>query len=114
MHEGPTTQSIIDTAITSLAESGVSGQVVVVHATIGVTQGMVPEAMQMFFEMMIPDTPLQGARLEVKLQGMVGHCAPCDKEFECVEPVMLCPDCGGPMKMIKGKELLLTSIEVDQ
>lgn len=113
MHEGPTTQSIIDTAIVSLAESKVTGRVVSVHVTVGVTQGMVPDAMQMFFEMQTPGTPLEGAELVVTLQGIVGHCAACDTEHELDEPFMMCPTCGGPLKMIKGKEILLSSIEVD-
>jgi hydrogenase nickel incorporation protein HypA/HybF len=114
MHEGPTTQSIIDIAIAALEEQGVTGRVVSVHVTVGVTQGMVPDAMQMFFEMQTPGTPLEGATLEIKLQSIVGHCAACDVEHELEEAFMLCPTCDGPLKMIKGKELLLTSIEVDQ
>ncbi|MDP8223759.1 MAG: hydrogenase maturation nickel metallochaperone HypA [Candidatus Lernaella stagnicola] len=113
MHEGATTQSIIDSTLASLEEHDLAGKVIAVCVTIGVTQGMVPEAMQMFFEMQTYDTPLEGARLEVTLQGIVGQCESCAKEFELDEAYMICPECQGPLLMIKGKELLLTSIEVE-
>jgi hydrogenase nickel incorporation protein HypA/HybF len=73
----------------------------------------VPEAMQMFFDAFKPDTPLAEARLEVELQGMVAHCAACTKDFELAEPIMFCPECGRPMEMLRGKEILLNAIEVE-
>ena len=87
--------------------------VIAVHVTVGVCQGMVPESMQMFFDMEKPGTPLENAELVVTAQRMMAHCPKCKTEHELDIPVMYCPDCGQPMDLIKGNEILISSIEVE-
>lgn len=114
MHEGAITQAIIDSALESLAAHQVSGRAVQVKVTVGVAQGLVPDAMRMFFDLQKTDTPLAAAELVVTMQPLIGRCAECAKDFELTEPFMYCPDCGTAMSLIKGKEVLLTAIEVEQ
>jgi len=114
MHEGSITQSIIDSVLNTIAAEKVTGEVKAVNVTVGVCQGLIPESMQMFFDMGKPDTPLENAELIINVQKMVAGCPECDTEHDLDIPVMFCPDCGEPMNLIKGNEILISSIEVEE
>lgn len=113
MHEGSITASIIETVLDTLAAEKIDGRVSKVHITVGVCQGLVPESMQMFYDMEKPDTVLADSELEVSVQGMVARCPACTTEHELDIPVMFCPDCGESMELIKGDEIIINDIEVD-
>lgn len=114
MHEASITKSIIDTVLDTVAEKKVTGTVKAVYITAGVCQGLIPESMQMYFDMEKSDTPLENAELVVNTQGMVARCLKCNTEYELVIPVMYCPNCGESMKLIKGNEIIISSIEVEE
>ena len=94
-------------------KEGIEGNVVAVHLTTGVCQGLIPESMQMFFDMVKPGTLLENSELIINSQKMVAHCPKCNVDHELDGPVLFCPDCGSPMELIKGNEIIITSIEVD-
>jgi len=112
MHEASITESIITTVLKTVAAEGLDGPVTAVHITVGVTQGLVPESMQFFFDMEKPGTPLEQADLIVTVQGMVAQCPACNTEHELDIPIMYCPDCGAVMSLVKGDEIIITGIEV--
>jgi len=113
MHEAAITQSIITSVLDTVAKEKVTGIVTSVNITVGVCQGLVPESMQMFFDIEKPGTPLENAELVVNIQSMVARCNECDTEHNLDIPVMYCPDCGKPMELIKGREIIISSIEVE-
>ena len=114
MHEGSITQSIIDSVLNTIAVEKVTGEVKTVNVTVGVCQGLIPESIQMFFNMGKPDTPLENTELIINVQKMVAGCPKCNTEHDLDIPVMFCPDCGEPMNLIKGNEIIISSIEVDE
>ena len=67
----------------------------------------------MFFNMEKPNTLLKNADLVINVQGTVASCPKCKTEHNLDIPVMFCPDCGEPMNLIKGNEILISSIEVE-
>ena len=95
MHEASITKSILDTVLGIITEKNVKETVIAVHVTVGVCQGMVPESMQMFFDMQKPDTPFEHADLIVTVQRMEAHCPQCDTDHELEIPVMFCSDSTG-------------------
>ena len=113
MHEASITESIVLTVLDILDREPVAGTVTGVGVTVGVTQGLVPESMQMFFDMAKPGTALEHAELKVHAVGIAGRCPVCDEEHELDMPVMFCPSCGGPMDLIRGNEIMVTEIEVE-
>ena len=113
MHEAAITQSIITTVLNTVAQEKVTGMVKSVNVTVGVCQGLVPESMQMFFDMEKPGTPLENAELVVNTQSMVSRCSVCDTEHALDIPVLYCPNCGKQMELIKGSEIIISSIEVE-
>jgi len=114
MHEASITQSVIDTVLNALESEGIQETVAVVNVIVGVSQGIVPESMQLFFDMQKPGTPLENAELVVTVQKMVAHCPQCDTDRELDIPVMFCGECGSAMTLIKGNEIQVTSIEVEE
>jgi hydrogenase nickel incorporation protein HypA/HybF len=114
MHEGAIVQAIIDSTLAAVRERQIAGRVNAVRVTVGVCQGLVPDAMQLFFDALKIGTPLADAVIEVTLQGMVAHCDACRADHQLAEPVLFCPTCGRPMELVKGKEILLTTIEVNE
>ena len=114
MHEASITKNIIDTVIDSETIKEIKGRITKVTVIAGVCQGLVPESMQMYFDMEKKDTPLEFAVLEVELQHILAECPDCRKEHILEIPYMYCPDCGSPMKLIKGNELIISSIEVNE
>jgi len=114
MHEAAITKSIVDTVLSTIAEKKVTGTIKSVYITAGICQSLIPESMQMYFDMEKSGTPLKNAELIVKTQGMVAYCKKCNTEHELDIPIMYCPDCGEPMKLIKGNEIILSSIEVEE
>jgi len=114
MHEGAVTRNIMDLVLRTLEQKGIDAPVTAVNVLVGVSQGLVPDSMRMFFDMEKPGTPLAGAELNVQLQPLTARCPACDKEIEIDAPVMICRRCGGPMDLIRGAELVVSSIEVEQ
>jgi hydrogenase nickel incorporation protein HypA/HybF len=113
MHEASITDSIINSVLETLDKENVHGKVTAVSLTTGVCQGLIPESMQMFFDMAKHGTRLENAELLINSQKMVAHCSDCDCDHELDGPVLFCPNCGSPMELIKGNEIIITSIEVD-
>lgn len=114
MHEGAITQSVIETVLETLRAEQVTGRVTEVHVTVGVAQGIVPESMKMFFDMEKAGTPLEQSELVVTVQGMTGRCPACGKDIDLDIPIMYCPDCASPLELVKGDEIVITSIEVEE
>ena len=114
MHEASITQSIIDTVLDSIAEQCGPCSVTAVHVTVGVCQGIVPESMRMFFDMQKPDTPLESAELVITTQPVEAYCPACDMNRKLDIPILYCSECGSPMTLKKGNEILVTAIEVDE
>ena len=114
MHEGSITKSIMDTVLSTAAEEHITGTITEVQVTVGVCQGLIPESMTMYFDIEKTGTLLEQAELAVNVQGMVAHCPACDTDHKLDVPVMYCPDCSTPMNLVKGHEILITAIEVEE
>jgi hydrogenase nickel insertion protein HypA len=114
MHEGSVTKSIIDTVIDINTSKNITGKIKKINITVGVCQGLVPESMIMFFDMEKPGTILENTELRVNVQNIVAECPVCNNTHILEIPVMYCPDCGGVMKMVKGNEIIIDNLEVEE
>ena len=114
MHEASITQSVIDTVLDTVRQECGLCRVTSVHVTVGVCQGIVPESMKMFFDMQKPGTLCENAELVITIQKMEAHCPSCDRDRELDIPILYCSECGTPMTLKKGDEILVTTIEVDE
>jgi len=114
MHEASITKSVIDAVLNSDSVKNLNGKITKVNLTAGICQGLVPESMQMYFDMEKKGTALEEAELVVEIRRIIAECPECKKENELDIPYMYCPDCGTPMKLLNGDELFVSSIEVTE
>ncbi len=111
MHELAVTESIVDIVKAQAEEHGAT-KVTRVDVTIGGLQGLVPDSVQFYFEVLTKDTPLAEARLNITLVPARAICRKCQHEFDLPELDRTCPECNGyGLDIVGGDELMITSIE---
>jgi hydrogenase nickel incorporation protein HypA/HybF len=108
MHELSVTQSVVDAAIAHAA----GARVVSVNLVVGRLSGVVPDAMRFCFELLTEGTLLHGARLAIEEPAGLAHCDACDSEFTLADLVLLCPCGSADVRILAGRELSITSLEV--
>jgi hydrogenase nickel incorporation protein HypA/HybF len=75
---------------------------------------VVPEALRFAFEAITRGGIAEGAVLEIEEVPLRIRCHQCDEVFTIDDPFMLCPRCEGTdIEMISGRELEITSMEID-
>ena len=108
MHE----LAIAESVVSSVLERTEGRHVSVVRLRIGRLAGVVTEALTFCFELATAGTPLEGASLEVAEEPGRAHCRTCDADFTMVDAFLLC-DCGSAdVRLVSGRELSVTSVEV--
>ena len=113
MHELSIASSIADLAQEEAERRGV--RVTAIHLTLGALSGVVREALERSFEMVVPGTVLEGSRLIIQEQPVTVYCPTCraPRILPSIQR-FACPECGSPAgEVLDGKELLMTALEVD-
>jgi len=114
MHELSIAMGIVEAALDEAQKRSV--HVSAVHLRLGALSGVVKDALLFSYEVACQDTVLQGSRLMVEDVPVVIFCSTCEKE-QTLESVQsfACPVCGTPtMNILKGKELEVFALEVDE
>lgn len=115
MHEMSIAQSLLDLALSEARARGCQ-RLAAVTVAYGQIAGVMPEALDMAFQVLIADTPHKGARLILEELPLRLRCPFCKHRFEpgadsgIFQP---CPSCGEDFGHIveQGRELLLMSVE---
>ncbi len=82
------------------------------YLRVGSMSGVIPEALQFAFEAMRTDTMAKEAQLKIENVSASCWCEDCKIEYVPDELGFLCPKCGGGnIKLQKGRELELVSID---
>lgn len=108
MHELSITQSVVD----AIVEQMDGATVTAVCLEIGKLSGVVPDAVRFCFDMVGAGTPVDGARLEIREPPGMACCHDCGNEFTLDDLVPLCPCGSANVRVLSGKELKITSVEV--
>lgn len=112
MHEASLMQSAIEHALDAADRAGAS-RIFGVRLRIGAWSGVVPDALQLAFEVVTRDTAADGAHLIVDTVEAICHCDDCAREFSPPVQILTCPACGGgSTRILAGQELELAGIEV--
>lgn len=106
MHELAITQSVVDMVV----ERTTGRRVTSVHVQIGRLSGVVADAMLFCFDVATADTALEGARLEIEETEGRAVCRTCCDEFDVPDLVLLCPCGSADVRIVAGRELLVTSV----
>ena len=113
MHEMGIAMQIIEIAVASIPADLKNAQVKRVNLKVGKLAAVVPESLYFCFQIAAQDTPLCDAELNIEEIPLKIRCTDCNVEWTAHEPVFICRQCnGGSVKMLSGRELDITSIEV--
>ena len=86
-----------------------------VRVRAGRLRQVVPDSLEFCFGIVARESVCQGARLEIEVVPAVLRCAGCAHEWEIDEPPFRCPECGGgDVAAVRGEELEVESIEVEE
>ena len=114
MHELSIAYSLIETAEAAAQEANAQ-RVTSVHLRLGAMSGVVEDALRFGFDVAAQDTLLAEARLDVEHLPVIIYCPQCDADVELPSIQRFrCPVCDTPAeRIIQGRELELTSIEIE-
>lgn len=112
MHEVSLMQNTLDIAIANARKNG-ANKIERLTINIGELSGVIPEALEFAFEVLIQGTIAEDAQLEIKTVGVVCYCPKCDRTFTPKNYIYQCPECQQvSTHILTGRELKLTSIIV--
>ena len=107
-------QSLIEQVGHEVDRSGHHGRVVSVDLVIGRLSGVHVDSIQFAFEVLAPDTVIDGAALQIHQTRATLRCRACDLTEPIDELAVRCGKCGSCDTVIEGgQELLLQSIELE-
>ena len=114
MHELGIMTGVMESVGTAAREAGAE-RVLKVSLQVGVMTAAIEDALQFAFEALAEnDSYFEGATLEIEMIQPKSICTQCGHEFTHDRFHMLCPECGSPfLQLLEGKELQISSIEVD-
>lgn len=85
-----------------------------VRLRIGEMSAVVPEALSFCFQVMTEGTEMEGARLDMDVISLSGHCSRCKKEFRIENFEFICPYCNNVrIDTVSGQDLSIVEIEVE-
>lgn len=116
MHELSIAENIVNVGREALSSSGLTGRRVrSVCVRVGALSGVVPEALDFCYGLIVQDTPLEGSVLVIEEQPVVVFCPRCGENRPLEDPSRFrCPTCDTPTpELVHGRELELISMELD-
>lgn len=112
MHEVGIMQNILETAVARARQEGAQ-HIRLVQMQVGEASGVVPESLEMAFEVVKQGTMAEDAHLQIDYVPTVCYCARCNLEFHPTTPVYECPQCHqGTTEVRRGREVDLEFLEV--
>lgn len=122
MHEYSIARELIDTLTDQVDEDRLS-RTKKIHLELGELRVISREALSQAFKIVTEDTTLNGAELEFEEVSLVARCQECDFEGEVnydddlslhfSVPVLSCPECGSSVNIVRGNELSVKSLTVE-
>ena len=113
MHEFSIGESLVRAIGEELDQRDSVARLVKARVVVGGMRQIVPENLQMAFEVLTRETPMAGAELELVSRPVLVDCRQCKWKGEIKPPVFMCDECGsGDVDLIGGMELYLDQLEV--
>lgn len=112
MHEISLMQNTLDIAIAQ-AQENKAAKIECLTLKIGELSGVIPEALEFAFEILIEGTMAGDAELEIEIIPVVCYCQICDRSFQPNNYIFACPQCQQiSSNILSGRELDLASLVV--
>lgn len=115
MHEMGIALEIIDIASTSIPAEMKHCRVERVNIQVGKLSAVVPASLRFCFDVAAKETPLAGAVLVIDEIPIRAECRTCGHLWTIEGPAFTCRACrSGNIEMLSGRELNITSIEIQE
>jgi hydrogenase nickel incorporation protein HypA/HybF len=112
MHELAIANNVVDTVIESLAEVSYT-RIKSVNIAIGALSGVDPSSLEFCLPMIIENTRLAGAEINVELIPLVVACRECGGH-PAEATSLRCPECqSGSVDVVSGRSIQVTSVDVE-
>ncbi len=112
MHEVSIMQSALEIALEQAQEQGAT-KIHVLRLQVGELSGVVPEALEFAFDVVVQGTIAAEAQLEVDYIPVVCHCSNCNRDFQPANLFYECYQCQQiSIEVVRGRELEIVSLEV--
>ncbi len=113
MHELSITESILKIALDH-AEKAKARRITDLHIVMGELASMVDDSIQFYWEIIAKDTIAEKATLHFRRVAAELQCMTCFEKYRPTDKELVCPKCHGvAVKIIKGEEFALESIDVE-
>lgn len=113
MHEYALTKQIVQ-IVNTAAQAHHAERVITVFLVIGENSSIIPDSVQLYYDMISPGTPAEGALLDVRTVKAEMHCPCCNQNFQRPRFSFACPHCGtlgSPTKI--GNECYVERVELE-
>lgn len=112
MHEVSMMQNTLDIAISQALQNGAK-KIDLLTMNVGELSGVIPEALEFAFDVLIQGTMAEDAQLEINAIPVVCYCPNCDRNFQSDTCIYECPQCQKiSTNVLQGQELELASVVV--
>ena len=113
MHELSITEHLLDHCIRE-AKKRHAEKIRVIRLCIGQLNGLVPDCIQIYLDMLSEGTIAEGAHIEAEFLPVKVRCRDCGRDGEITPHHLACPHCGSlRLQILSGKEFYIKSMEVD-
>ncbi len=113
MHEYPIIKSIIDICEDE-AKKHDNVKVQSINIVVGELSGLVPDCLQVYFDMLSAESAISGATLKIEKKSCIVHCKDCGFTGERESPRLACPICNSEnITLSGGKDYYIKSMEVE-
>ena len=114
MHEMGIAMEIVDIAKASIPPDMNGARIQRVNLQVGKLSAIVADSLRFCFDLVVKDTPLEGAELAIEEVPVVARCKDCQTQWTVTEPVFTCKACqSGAIDILSGRELDIKSIEIE-
>jgi len=121
LHEYSTTKQIVEFVLNEAGKHGAK-KVLEVKLVIGKLTVLGIEQVKFYYELLTKETIMENSKLTIEEEEPIVECENCgykggiqfedENLYHFLIPTLSCPVCGKPVKIVKGKEILIKSIKV--
>ncbi len=113
MHEMAIAEGILDIALTYAREND-AARITKIGLIVGGMAGVEVSSLAFCWESLAKGSVAEGAELAVERRPITARCLECGREGAVERYNFICPDCGGVLTLLSGRELRVAYLEMDE
>lgn len=114
MHEFSLVQGLLG-QVDVLRREQQAERVVSIQVSVGEFSGVEPELFHNAYEILIEETPMRGAELQMNCEPLRANCEHCESDFAIERFRFECPECKSrDVTLVSGEGLVLESVTLEQ